>query len=62
MTKSPFNTQFDDPRPGLIRQELVTYEMIKGKLIRTTVVRNFFDDDYTDSMTTTPIQESINVG
>ena len=51
----PYDKIFDQPRPGLIRQELVTYTELDGQIHRTTVVRKFFADDYVDSTTSCPI-------
>jgi hypothetical protein len=51
----PYDKIFDQPHPGLIRQELVTYTELDGRVHRTTVTRSFFGDDYTDSTTSCPI-------
>ena len=51
----PYDRIFEKPRPGLIRQELVTYTELDGQIPRTTVVRKFFTDDYHDSTTSCPI-------
>ena len=51
----PYDRIFDQPRPGLIRQELVTYTELDGRINRTTVTRTFFPDNYTDSTTSCPI-------
>ena len=51
----PYDKIFDQPRPGLIRQELVTYTELNGRINRTTVTRTFFSDDYNDSTTSCPI-------
>jgi len=54
-TNYPYDRIFEQPRPGILRQELTTYSEIDGQIIRTTVVRKFFADDYNDSTTTCPI-------
>ena len=51
----PYDKIFDKPRPGILRQELVTYTELDGQITRTTVVRKFFIDDYVDSTTSCPI-------
>ena len=51
----PYDKIFDQPRPGLIRQELVTYTELNGRIYRTTVTSSFFSDDYNDSTTSCPI-------
>jgi hypothetical protein len=51
----PYDRIFDQPNPGILRQELITYSEIDGQIIRTTVVRKFFADDYVDSTTSCPI-------
>lgn len=57
MTDSPYpyDRIFDQPHEGLIRQELTTYTELDGQIIRTTVTRQFFADDYVDSTTSSPI-------
>lgn len=48
--------RFDLPRPGLIRQELVTYQIIQGTLYRQTTLRKFMGkDDYLDSYVSEPL-------
>jgi hypothetical protein len=54
---SPFKTQFDLPRAGLIRQELITYEDRGGVIFKITTIRNFHNGDYIDSQTIVPIVE-----
>jgi hypothetical protein len=51
----PYDRIFEKYRPGVLRQELTTYSEIDGQIIRTTVVRKFFADDYVDSTTSCPI-------
>ena len=38
----PYDKIFDQPHSGLIRQELITYTELDGRINRTTVVRTFF--------------------
>ena len=52
----PYKKEFDEPREGLIRQELITYEKIDGMFFKTITVRNFHKDgDYTDTRTVIPL-------
>lgn len=52
----PYKKDFDDPREGLIRQELITYEKIDGVVIKTITIRIFHKDgDYTDIQTIIPL-------
>ena len=44
------NSRLEKPRPGLIKQEVLTYEKKDGKIWITTETRNYQgDDDYIDS-------------
>lgn len=52
---SPYDDKFDQPRKGLIRQELITYEERDGSVYKTVTTRVFFDNDYTDSQTSIPL-------
>jgi len=52
---SPYDDKFDQPRKGLIRQELITYEERDGAVYKTVTTRVFFDNDYTDSQTSIPL-------
>jgi hypothetical protein len=44
-----------EPDGEVLRQEITTYVMRDGKIIKIFVERDFVDDDYTDSMTVCPI-------
>lgn len=49
---SPFNYEkLELPREGLIKQELVTYEVKDGAVVKTVVNREFYPDDFVDSKT-----------
>jgi hypothetical protein len=51
---------FEQPRLGLMSQELVSYENIKGGVKRTTVTRVFTTNgDYGDSTTITILPNTI---
>jgi hypothetical protein len=49
-----YDAYFDQPTPGLIQQERVTYKRRDdGKIERETIVRRFYgNNDYQDSTTT----------
>ena len=49
--KYRYDQIFDQPQDNLLRQEFVTYKELDGVIIRTTVVRTFYTDDYVDSTT-----------
>jgi len=49
--KYRYDQIFDQPQANLLRQEFVTYKELDGEIIRTTVVRTFYADDYVDSTT-----------
>ena len=47
----PENKRLEQPRDGLIRQELVSYEKEDGLLIKRTTTRIYREDgDYQDSI------------
>lgn len=52
---SPYDDKFDQPRDGLIRQELISYEDREGTIYKTVTTRVFHNDDYTDSQTVIPL-------
>lgn len=48
-----FDHIFEQPRPGLKLQKLVTVEIVENRVIQTTVRRSFYGaDDYQDDSTT----------
>jgi hypothetical protein len=57
---SPFKTQFELPRDGIIRQELITYEERGGVVVKITTIRNFQKNDYIDSQTIVPLMNYNN--
>ena len=52
------------PREGIIRQELVTYEVVDGVIHRTTTVRDFYGNefDYIDTRISTVLSLGSSVG
>lgn len=53
--QSPYTTCFSLPGNGIVKQELITYEIKDGMLRKITTVRDFTDDDYDDSQTIEPL-------
>jgi hypothetical protein len=53
----PYNNILEtNPNKGIIRQELVTYEMKDNVLYKSVVIRTFHKDgDYTDTKTVIPL-------
>lgn len=51
MTWTP-DTYFDQPNTETLLQQHITYSMKDGKIVKETVTRRFFGDDYQDSFTT----------
>lgn len=52
---SPYTTSFSLPRKGLIKQELITYEIKDGMVRRTTTTREFSNNDYDDYQVSEPL-------
>ena len=53
MSTWEWDHKLDQPRPGLKQQKLVTYQVREdGSLVKETVTRRFYGDDYQDSLTT----------
>ena len=51
MSEWKYDRIFEQPQPGIKKQELVTYKIENRKLIKEVVTRRFFgDDDYQDSV------------
>jgi hypothetical protein len=56
--ESPYGMLLAAPSPGIIRQELTTYEMKDGVVRRIVTTREFYGDelDYVDSQCVTIIK------
>ena len=53
MNNGPLTFEFEDGFGNALRQELTTYTIKDGNLVRKTVVRVYSSDrDYTDTMST----------
>jgi hypothetical protein len=57
--EGPFYAAFRGDTKGVIKQELVTYKVKDGILIKETVQRDYNNsgEDYIDSSTSTPLGE-----
>jgi hypothetical protein len=51
----PYTTCFSLPTRGIIKQELITYEIKDGMLRRVTTIREFTKDDYVDYQVVEPL-------
>lgn len=55
-TDGPFYSAFKGSKEGVIEQELTTYRMTDGKLVKEVVTRKYQPDgDYIDSYSNTPL-------
>jgi len=57
MTQGPFKTEFEASTEGVIRQELTTYKMRGGLMIKELSVRKYTTSDYIDSKCSIPLGE-----
>jgi len=53
----PFYTAFQGDNTGVIKQELVTYRIRDGILVKEIVSRDYSKNDYTDNFSVTPLAE-----
>jgi hypothetical protein len=53
----PFYTAFQGDNAGVIKQELVTYRIKDGVLVKETVSRDYSKNNYQDSISVTPLAE-----
>jgi hypothetical protein len=53
----PFYTAFQGDSTGVIKQELVTYRIRDGVLIKETVCRDYSKTNYQDSISVIPLAE-----
>ena len=53
MTEWKYDKIFEQPRKGMHMQQLITYKIEKGKMVKETVTRRFYGKmDYQDSIQT----------
>jgi hypothetical protein len=55
--QGPFYTAFQGDNTGVIKQELVTYRIRDGVLIKETVSRDYSKNNYQDSISVIPLAE-----
>ncbi len=53
----PFYTAFQGDNTGVIKQELVTYRIRDGVLVKETVSRDYSKNNYQDSISVIPLAE-----
>ena len=53
----PFYTAFQGDNTGVIKQELVTYRVRDGVLVKETVSRDYSKTNYQDSISVIPLAE-----
>ena len=53
----PFYTAFQGDNTGVIKQELVTYRIRYGVLVKETVSRDYSKTNYQDSISVIPLAE-----
>jgi hypothetical protein len=55
--EGPFYAAFRGDTAGVIKQELITYRIRDGLLIKEIVQRNYSIDDYQDNTSVVPLAE-----
>ena len=55
--QGPFYAAFQGDTEGVIKQELITYRIRDGVLVKETVSRDYAKGDYQDSTSVTPLAE-----
>lgn len=55
--QGPFYEAFQGDTEGVIKQELITYRIRDGVLVKETVSRDYSKGDYQDSTSVTPLAE-----
>ena len=55
--QGPFYAAFKGDTMGVIKQELITYRIRDGVLVKETVSRDYSKNDYQDSTSVTPLAE-----
>ena len=61
MSDGPLNSAFNDDKTDVIREELITYRMVDGRLQKEIVTRDYFNKgkDYHDAIHTIPLRTGI---
>ena len=55
--QGPFYAAFQGDNTGIIKQELVTYRIRDGVLVKETVSRDYSKNNYQDSISVIPLAE-----
>jgi hypothetical protein len=55
--QGPFYAAFQGDNTGVIKQELVTYRIRDGVLVKETVSRDYSKNNYQDSISVIPLAE-----
>ena len=55
--QGPFYAAFQGDTTGVIKQELITYRVKDGVLVKEIVSRDYSNSDYQDSTSVTPLAE-----
>lgn len=55
--QGPFYAAFQGDTTGVIKQELITYRIRDGILVKETVSRDYSKSDYQDNTSVTPLVE-----
>lgn len=55
--QGPFYAAFQGDTTGVIKQELITYRIRGGVLVKETVSRDYSNSDYQDSTSVTPLAD-----
>jgi len=55
--EGPFYNSFRGDTTGIIKQELITYRIRDGILVKETVKRDYKGNDYIDNVSVTPLAE-----
>lgn len=55
--QGPFYAAFQGDTTGVIKQELITYRIKDGILVKETVSRDYSKSDYQDNTSVTPLVE-----
>ena len=55
--EGPFYEAFEGSKDGVIKQELITYRIRNGMLVIEKTMREYSNDDYQDTVSSTPLVE-----
>jgi len=55
--EGPFYEAFEGSKDGVIKQELITYRIRNGMLVMEKTMREYSNDDYQDTVSSTPLAE-----